>query len=133
MEEQPLSILIQGQRSTGERYEARVCLPQAFPYALMKLFAFHDRKDDPSKGKGSHHALDLYAIVAMMTEPEYEFAKTLRTKYADNTKVRAAAEIIREEFAGPESLGVLRLREHNLYDPAMDLKTFLDVLHEIFA
>ena len=67
----------------------------------MKLFAFHDRKDDPGKGKGSHHALDLYAIIAMMTEPEYEFAKTLRTKYADNDKVREATAIIRQDFAEP--------------------------------
>jgi hypothetical protein len=131
VEEQPLSLLIKGPRSTGENYEARVCLPQAFPYALMKLFAFRDRKDDPTKGMGSHHALDLYAIVAMMTEPEYDFAKTLRTKYADNNKVREAAEIIQQHFAGPESLGVLRLA--GLYKGPMDLKTFLDVLHEIFS
>jgi hypothetical protein len=131
VEEQPLSLLIQGRRSTGEHYEAHVCLPQAFPYALMKLFAFRDRKDDPSKGKGSHHALDLYAIIAMMTEPEYEFAKMLRTKYADNDKVREAADIIRQHFAGPESLGVLRLRD--LYKGPLDLKTFLDVLQEIFV
>jgi hypothetical protein len=135
VEDEPLLIRIEGRRSTGDDYEALVCLPQAFPYALMKLFAFHDRKDDPDprKDKGRHHALDLYAIVAMMTEPEYEFAKTLRTKYADNDKVCEATEIIRQDFAGPESIGVLRLREHALYDSAMDLKIFLDVLHEIFA
>ena len=44
-------ILIRGRRSTGDDYEARVCLPQAFPYALMKLFAFRDRKDDPDPRK----------------------------------------------------------------------------------
>lgn len=135
VEDEPLLIRIQGRRSTGDDYEAHVCLPQAFPYALMKLFAFHDRKDDPDprKDKGRHHALDLYAVIAMMTEPEYEFAKTLRVKYADNTKVREAAEILRHDFAGSESIGVLRLKEHALYDPAMDLKTFLEVLQEIFA
>ena len=135
VEDEPLSILIEGPRSTGEEYEAKVCLPQAFSYALMKLFAFRDRKDDPDprKDKGRHHALDLYAVVAMMTEPEYDFASRSRSKYADNEKVREAGEIVRSDFAGPESIGVLRLREHVLYDPAMDLKTFLDVLHEIFA
>ena len=135
VEEEPLFIPIEGRRSTGEQYQAQVCLPQAFPYALMKLFAFRDQKDnpDPRKDKGRHHALDLYAIVAMMTEPEYEFAKRAREKYAGNAKVREAAEIIRQDFAGPESIGVLRLKEHHLYDAAMDLDTLLSVLREIFG
>jgi hypothetical protein len=134
VEDEPLAIPIEGLRSTGEHYQATVCLPQAFPYAMMKLFAFRDRKDDPDprKDKGRHHALDLYAVVAMTTEPEYEFAKALRSKYADNEKVREAGEIVRGDFAGPESIGVLRLREHILYDAAMDLNTFLGVLREIF-
>jgi hypothetical protein len=137
VEENPLSIQVEGRRSMGEEYQGLVHLPQAFPYMLMKLFAFRDHqteKDKANKKKdlGRHHALDLYAIVAMMTEPEYEFAKTLRTKYADNDKVREAAEIIRQNFTEPESIGVLRLREHDLYNAVMDLKTFLDVLQEIF-
>lgn len=135
VEDEPLSIPIEGRRSTGEECQAQVCLPQAFPYAMMKLFAFRDRKDDPDprKDKGRHHALDLYAIVAMMTEPEYDFARRARSKYAGNDKVREAAGIVRQNFAGPESMGVLRLREHALFNAAMDLKTFLSVLQEIFT
>src|SRR5262249_50169132 len=70
VEDDPLTIPVRGSRSTGEEYEAQVCLPQAFSYGLMKLFAFRDRKDDPDpkKDKGRHHVLDLYAIIAMMTE-----------------------------------------------------------------
>ncbi len=123
VEEEPLVIPVQGPRSTGEEYQAQVRLPQAFSYALMKLFAFRDRKDDPDprKDKGRHHALDLYAVVAMTTEPEYDFARRARVRYAENEKVREAAEIVRSDFAGPESIGVLRLRERILYNPAMDL------------
>jgi hypothetical protein len=100
----------------------------------MKLFAFHDRKDDPNprKDRGRHHALDLYAIVAMMTEPEYMLAKVLRGRYAGDAKVRDAGEIVRSDFADEESIGVLRLREHVLFRPEMDLKTLLSVLHELF-
>ena len=39
-------------------------------YILMKLFAFRGRKDDPAKGMAQHHALDLYRVVAMLTEDE---------------------------------------------------------------
>ena len=135
VEEEPVSIPVCGRRSTGEEYEGQVCLPQAFSYALMKLFAFRDRKDDPDpkKDKGRHHALDLYAVVAMTTEPEYEFARKTRVRYADNEKVREAGEIVRRDFAGPESIGVLRMREHILYNAVMDVDTFLGVLREIFA
>ena len=39
---------------------------------MMKLFAFRDRKEDRDKNLGRHHALDLYAIVAMQVESEYQ-------------------------------------------------------------
>jgi hypothetical protein len=135
VEEEPLPVPIKGRRSTGEEHQGQVCVPQAFPYALMKLFAFRDRKDDPDprKDRGRHHALDLYAIIAMMTAPESKVAKHLRSKYAANEKVREAGEIVRRDFAGEESIGVLRLKEHHLYNPAMDLKLFLDALHELIA
>jgi hypothetical protein len=135
VEEGPITVVVRGIRSTGTAHEAGVYVPQAFPYALMKLFAFRDQKDnpDPKKDYGKHHALDLYGIVAMMTEAEYTFAKTLRAKYAGEAKVREAGEIVRDDFAGPESIGVLRMREHTLFRPAMDVRTFLAVLHELFT
>ncbi len=131
----PVVILVQGRRSTGEEHEAQVCLPQAFSYALMKLFAFRDRKDDPDpkKDKGRHHALDLYAIVAMTTEPEYDFARGRASDTPPTRRCARPGEIVRGDFAGPESIGVLRLREHVLYNSTMELTTFLDVLREIFA
>ena len=125
-----------GRARRAKSTEAQVCLPQAFPYAMMKLFAFRDRKDDPDprKDKGRHHALDLYAIVAMMTEPEYDFAtpgtRPVRREREGGARPRRSSV---SDFAGPESIGVLRLREHVLYNPAMDLDTFLSVLREIFA
>ena len=36
----------------------------------MRLFAFRGRKGDPAKGMAQHHALDLYRVVAMLTEDE---------------------------------------------------------------
>jgi hypothetical protein len=128
-----LTTRLHGQRSTGEICETDVRLPQAFPYVLMKLFAFHDRKDDPDPGKdrGRHHALDLYGIIAMMTAPEFEFARESYAKYEEDEKVREARKFVREDFAGPESAGVLGLRGHDLYTAEMDVDNFLSVLHEV--
>jgi len=35
---------------------------------MMKLLAFRDRLDDTDKAFGRYHALDLYTILATMTE-----------------------------------------------------------------
>jgi hypothetical protein len=66
------AVTIQGRRSTEDIYQGTVYIPQAFPYLMMKLHAFEDNKEDVRKDQGRHHAIDLYAIVGMMTEGEYE-------------------------------------------------------------
>lgn len=67
VDEQPLELPVSGIRTNGTRYAGVVCVPEAFPYLMMKLIAFDDRKDDADKDQGRHHAFDLYNIVAMMT------------------------------------------------------------------
>jgi hypothetical protein len=72
LEDEPIAIQVVGRCSTGEAHAAMAYVPQAFPYLLMKLHAFDDRKEEVDKDLGRHHALDLYTIVGMMTEKEYE-------------------------------------------------------------
>lgn len=134
VEEGPVAVPLTGPRSTGEHFSGTVYLPQVMPYLIMKLFTFRDRKYDagPRKDMGRHHAMDLYAIVAMTTEPEYEAALAWRDSHWSEAIVREAAEIVRSDFAGPESVGTLRLREHALYRPGMEVEKFLSVLAELF-
>ena len=98
----------------------------------MKLFAFRDRKKDEDKNLGRHHALDLYTIVAMQVESEYQESLRLGTVYDTDSHVQAAREIIRNDFAEPTSIGVIRLREHPLFRPQFPVSDFLAVLSEIF-
>ncbi len=99
---------------------------------MMKLFAFRDRKDDEDKDLGRHHALDLYAIVAMQVESEYHDSLRLGHQYGGDEHVRTASEILRHDFAAPTSIGVIRLREHPLFRPEFPVPDFLVVLREIF-
>ena len=99
---------------------------------MMKLFAFRDRKDDQDKGLGRHHALDLYTIIAMQVESEYQESLRLGTLYGKHDHVEAARQIIRSDFAEPTSIGVIRLREHPLFRPEFPVPEFLAVLSEIF-
>jgi hypothetical protein len=157
IEDEPIAVKVSGNRSTGEPCEATVHIPQAFPYLMMKLHAFDDRKDDADKDLGRHHALDLYTIVGMMTEKEYERAKELGAAHAADERVRRACAIVRDHFpgraigppiagapwtqrsierghySGTTAVGILRIREHLLFREEFPLEEFMTVLGEIFS
>ena len=60
LEDRPTEIPVEGETSDGSRYSGTVFVPEAFPYLMMKLHAFGDRKNDANKNVGRHHALDAY-------------------------------------------------------------------------
>lgn len=99
--------------STGEDDEAPVVfLPHPFSYVLLKLFAVRDQANSEEKEYGRHHAYDIYATIAMMTEDEWHQAIELRDLYSTTEQMFEARTIANELFADAESLGTLRLREH---------------------
>jgi hypothetical protein len=132
IEDEPIAVTISGSRSTGEPYMGTVYVPQAFPYLMMKLHAFEDRKDDAETDLGRHHALDLYTIVGMTTEQEYERATELSASQAANEYFRRACAIVRNYFGSTTAAGVLRLREHQQFREEFLLNEFISVLGEIF-
>jgi hypothetical protein len=132
LEDQPFMVQLDGLRSSGERFRGPVEVPDAFPYLMMKLHALADRKDDENRELGRDHALDVYTIVGMMTEPEYERARRIGGERADDRNVRRAREIVQQDFATPASVGMLRIREHRLFQPGFEVDQFLEVLREIF-
>lgn len=131
----PVEIIVEGCLSNRSLHRAVLHVPAAAPYLVMKLFAFRDRKHDPdpTKDSGRHHAMDLYGIVAMMTEEEYEATKTWLADRAAIGPVLEAGRIVASDFATPEGDGVLRLKEHTLFRPEMELADFLSLLHEFFG
>jgi hypothetical protein len=131
LEDQPVIHVVRGQLSSGEPYRSTVQLPHPFPYLMMKLNAFHDRKDDLSKDLGRRHALDLYAIVGMMTEAEYDRARELGARGSGEHAAHAKA-IVRGDFSDRTAIGILRLREHPLFRRDFQLDDFVLVLREIF-
>lgn len=133
VEDSCMSISLRGNRSTGEAHEAIIYVPQGFSYLMMKLFAFRDRKNDPDKEMGRHHALDLFRIVAMLTREEYDSARAMRERYADDPMVMQAQQVVREAFGTEEGVGVLRIREHPLFRRGMDVVGFASELRGLFC
>jgi len=103
---QPIDISEEGE-SPLEIY-----LPHPFSYLVMKLFALRDRLEDEEKDFGAYHAFDIYRIVGMMTENEWNQAIDLRSSYRAAPKIKEAGKIAGELFANLESIGVLRVRQH---------------------
>lgn len=109
-----------------------VLIPNAFAFLLMKLHASHDRLEDENKQLGRHHALDVYRIVAMLTEPELTLVRALRGEHRNNAAVKRAAEIVTALFAHATSPGALRMREHALATADMQVERALELLRELF-
>jgi hypothetical protein len=88
----------------------------------------------PNRPHGAgNHALDAYTIVGMMTETEYNRARTLAAQSRTDTHFVRVCEVVATEFASPTSLGILRLREHRLFRDDFRLGEFVATLGEIFS
>lgn len=133
LEDAPIRIELSGSRSTGEAYTGTAYVPEAFPYLLMKLSAFADRKADENKDLGRHHALDAYTIVGMMTEAEYDRARMLAARSRSEPHFVRVCDTVAADFSGPTAPGMLRLREHRLFHAGFRLDEFAATLAEIFS
>ena len=114
------------------RKSKSVFLPHPFTYSLMKLFAFRDQADNTAKGNGSHHALDLYSIFAMMTESEWTQAKELAKANADSEIGREAHGIVFKMFDSLTSQGLLVMRANPYCSEQLQLPKFIELIRELF-
>lgn len=121
----------------NEENPLEIYLPHPFSYLVMKLFALRDRLEDEGKDFGAYHAFDIYRIIAMITEKEWNEAINLRDNYCNAPKIIEAAEIVGELFPNVESIGVLRIRQHakavGFTIPPENLTALIEDLQEIFA
>lgn len=133
VEDNPTPITLVGLRTTGEAFSGQIYLPQAYAYLLMKLFAFRDWETKKQNFSYSRkHALDLYSIVAMLTEEELAAAEQASHTCQQRPAAQEAASIVREFFARTVDLGNLRLREHQDFPQNIDLTEFISTLNELF-
>jgi len=133
IEEDPARIRIEGLTSADERHECEVLIASPFSMALMKLHALRDRINDGDKDEGRHHALDLYRIVAMLTEKEDQQAKAVAARYRGHEVIVSGERIIDELLAPADGLGHIRLREHPLCPRDADLEWFVSELRRLIS
>lgn len=132
LEEGLLTLSIEGTTSSGAKHRADVYVPHPLTFAMMKLFAFRDRVYDADKEFGKYHALDVYSVLAMATEPEWEQAKEWSKSRAGEKAIKEAAQIVHDNFSTMTSLGMLRMQESPYCRPQMQLDQFVSALSELF-
>jgi len=125
-------LIIDGVGSDGQPASVTVHVPQPFTFILMKLHAFADRVEDADDDLGRHHALDVYRIVAMLTEREYDDIGRGVLKHDGTTPIMRAREIVSTHFSKADKLGILRLQEHQLFDAKMDVSQLIASLTDLF-
>lgn len=131
VEHYPIQIPITGTLPSGELHKTTILIPQAFTYLLTKLLAFRDRMNDADKALGRHHALDIYRIVGLLTREEDVHVRELSREFGFHPTVNAAREIVEGYFLPMDGIGRIRIREHQLAVPAMDLEQFAKELREL--
>lgn len=129
----PLVIEVTGKLSTGESAAAAVKIPHPFGYLLMKLTAYRDRRNDTKKDLGRHHALDVFRIVAMMTEEENAEVRRYILRFRANAQVQSCTGLVRTAFSGASAAGVLAMREHPLWHNDDELTVFVEIIGALFA
>jgi len=131
--EAPLVIEVTGTLSTGQAFTAPITIPHSFNYLLMKLTAYRDRRNDADKDFGSHHALDVFRIVAMLTELERDQVRASLRHFATNTQVQGCVELVHSDFSGQSAPGVLAMRRHPLWQNDQQLPVFLETITRIMS
>jgi Nucleotidyltransferase len=132
LEDGLLKLPIDGKTSSGPTHRADVYVPHPLTFAMMKLFAFRDRGGDPDKEYGRYHALDVYSVLAMATELEWEQAIELSKRHQNESAFKEAVQIVHDYFSSMTSLGMIRMQESPYCRPQMQLDQFVSVLSELF-
>lgn len=127
---EPLELT--GERTSGETFTGTVFLPPTYAFLMMKLFALNDQKDDAAKLYGEKHSLDLYTLVSLLTEAEYQATLALRDRYQSSPEAQMAARLVGELFATTESIGSLRLRRNESLPRDVNHGDFTSLLREVF-
>ncbi len=122
-----------GLTSAKKQYPSTVSIPSPFTYLMMKVTAFGDLLGNEDKNLGRHHALDVYRIVAMMSEEQFVETKSQFKLHSSSPHVERVRGLVTDCFASEQSIGILRMREHAFWGDNMRLPDFMGALTEIIS
>lgn len=126
-------VTLIGKTLGKQQYSSTVSIPSPFTYLMMKVTAFGDQVENEDKNLGRHHALDVYRIVAMMTEEQFLKTKSQFKEHYSSPYVERVRALVKEFFAREDGIGILRMREHAFWGDNMRLPEFMSSLSELIG
>lgn len=129
------ALPIAGTSPRGDRSQGTVRVPHPFASLCMKLKAAQDHERAAvKKARGEKHAFDVYLLVAMLDEIEFEQARTYAREFARASEMRSISAAVTELFASPSHPGsrtiLAQARLDRPFD--LDLERFSSLLRELF-
>jgi hypothetical protein len=124
-------IPLAGNLPDGKQYSVLVNIPSPFTYLMMKVTTFGDQLGNVDKDQGRHHALDVYRIIAMISENQLEQTKQQFQKYSASKYVTRVKELSKEYLGEPGATGILRMKEHAFFGENMQVDSFIEILREL--
>ena len=136
----PIDLSSDVDADQGDSAGSLVYIPSCFNYLILKLNAFHDRRDrtDDESDQGRHHAFDIFRVVTDMREDDWQTAEKHVALDGNADYVKNAAKLHRRHFSDETSEGTILLKEIEGYRRRRDefdgyIDDFLDDLRELFA
>lgn len=83
-----------------------VLLPSPTNLLILKLFAFDDRSNKDDTEHAQTHALDIYLIIAMLTQrSDYLEGQKFLSRHRDSEIIQRAQSIVDSKFSSVDKLG----------------------------
>ena len=133
----PTRIRLAGRRTDGAFVEAAVFVPHPYASLNMKIKAAHDwlrraRGEMRMKAYSEKHVFDVYLLVAMMLNDEFEECRALAAQYADNPMSMENRQNMSDLFADPDGPASLEI-QRQIGGLPYGYDVFWEVLQEILS
>lgn len=112
-----------------------VYLPHPLLYGILKLYAIRDsiENSDREREYSQYHAFDLFMILGMMTERDWQSREHIADSIQDHDRFEEAQAIIQEYFDLMSSAGMVRLREFiQQHRPAIPERRTEEFMNDLF-
>lgn len=126
-------LSITGKLANNRKHTTVINIPSPFTYLMMKITAFGDQIDNSNESQGRHHALDVYRIVAMLSESQFDQTKLQFANNENSPYTQRVRELFTNFFSSKQKLGILRMTEHNFFTENMLIEDFIDSLRDLMS
>jgi hypothetical protein len=132
IEERPQALPLRGRTPAGDPYDGHVRIPHPFASLCMKIKAAADFEHAPlseRKPRAEKHARDVYLLLAMLDEREWNECNELREQFSAHPELQAICAAVTGLFAAPDRAGCITVARNT---PEADLRRLSEVIRELF-